>query len=140
MLFINGRCVECAPLRRALEGVYAALLPKWVAAVAVHGGGKHTVWLEDLVQLPCQACRCAVASHTRMTPRCHLFGFGSHTISRPHSHTNDTAAPPTHPRPPPRPRALPTSPTANRYPTRPFLPQGLQALAVPGPAAAAPPG
>ncbi|PNW88590.1 hypothetical protein CHLRE_01g036050v5 [Chlamydomonas reinhardtii] len=28
VLFINGRCVECAPLRRALEGVYAALLPK----------------------------------------------------------------------------------------------------------------
>ncbi|KAG2448592.1 hypothetical protein HYH02_006483 [Chlamydomonas schloesseri] len=28
VLFINGRCVECAPLRRALEGVYGALLPK----------------------------------------------------------------------------------------------------------------
>lgn len=28
VLFINGRPVECGPLRRALEGVYAAVLPK----------------------------------------------------------------------------------------------------------------
>ncbi|GIL91047.1 hypothetical protein Vretimale_9481 [Volvox reticuliferus] len=28
VLFINGRCVECSPLRRALEGLYGALLPK----------------------------------------------------------------------------------------------------------------
>ncbi|KXZ55311.1 hypothetical protein GPECTOR_3g445 [Gonium pectorale] len=28
VLFINGRCVECSPLRRCLEGLYASLLPK----------------------------------------------------------------------------------------------------------------
>ncbi|GIL50895.1 hypothetical protein Vafri_6861 [Volvox africanus] len=28
VLFINGRCVECSPLRRALEGLYGTLLPK----------------------------------------------------------------------------------------------------------------
>ncbi|KAG2496183.1 hypothetical protein HYH03_005783 [Edaphochlamys debaryana] len=28
VLFINGRCVECAPLRRTLEGLYGTLLPK----------------------------------------------------------------------------------------------------------------
>ncbi|GLC43233.1 DNA mismatch repair protein [Pleodorina starrii] len=28
VLFINGRCVECSPLRRCLEGLYGTLLPK----------------------------------------------------------------------------------------------------------------
>ncbi len=28
VLFINGRAVDCPPLKRSLEGLYATLLPK----------------------------------------------------------------------------------------------------------------
>ena len=35
MLFINDRCVECDPLKRAVDAVYASVLPKKVSFVYV---------------------------------------------------------------------------------------------------------
>ena len=46
VLFINGRPVDCSPLKRALEATYAAILPK---------AAKPWVFLVDFL-LTCLAC------------------------------------------------------------------------------------